>query len=153
MSTINVRRLFLAGLVAGVVDNVADAIVSGYLLADDFAALLTRLEVTEDVIRSRLWIVAAADMLYGFLLVFTYVAIRPRFGPGPKTAILSAVMLWTVVAISFSFMPLVGLRSFESYVTSALLYLAASIVTSLAGAALYQEPRVESASAIAGLAG
>lgn len=152
MSKINLRRLLLAGLVAGIIDNVADGIVSGYLLADDFAALLARLGVTEEMIRPRLWIVAIADMLYGFLLVFTYVAIRPRFGPGPKTAILSAAMLWAVVAISFSFMPLVGLRSLESYVTSALLYLAASIVTSLAGAALYKETRVESANAVAGLA-
>lgn len=31
---------------------------------------------------------------YGFLAVFLYAAIRPRFGAGPRTAVLAALFLW-----------------------------------------------------------
>jgi len=30
----------------------------------------------------------------GLLLIWLYAAIRPRFGPGPKTAIIAALVLW-----------------------------------------------------------
>jgi hypothetical protein len=36
----------------------------------------------------------AISLLVGLTLVFFYAAARPRFGPGPKTAIIVAVVLW-----------------------------------------------------------
>lgn len=36
----------------------------------------------------------ALRLAYGFLAVFLYAAIRPRFGPGPRTAALAALFLW-----------------------------------------------------------
>jgi hypothetical protein len=35
-----------------------------------------------------------SSFVVGFLLVWLYAAMRPRFGPGPKTAILAAVVVW-----------------------------------------------------------
>jgi hypothetical protein len=34
------------------------------------------------------------SLIVGFALVFFYAAARPRFGPGPKTAVIVAVALW-----------------------------------------------------------
>ena len=41
------------------------------------------------------WILAIlVSLILGMVIMFFYVAARPRFGPGPKTAILSATVLW-----------------------------------------------------------
>ncbi len=36
----------------------------------------------------------ALRLAYGFLVVFLYAAIRPRFGAGPRTALFAALILW-----------------------------------------------------------
>jgi hypothetical protein len=44
------------------------------------------------------------SLIVGLTLVFLYAAVRPRFGPGPKTATLVAVVLW----ISSTLLSLIG---------------------------------------------
>jgi len=36
----------------------------------------------------------AIRLAYGFLLVFLYAALRPRFGAGPRTALVAALFFW-----------------------------------------------------------
>lgn len=140
MSGINVRRVILGGLIAGLVANGFDFVITSYLMATEFAAMMTRLNVETQPSQS--WIVAfvALDFLWGGLLVFTYAAIRPRFGAGPKAAIISGAMLWLVLAISLVFLLVTGLHTPQSYAKSASLYLVSAIVSSLVGAAVYKEP-------------
>lgn len=140
MSGINVRRVILGGLIAGLVANGFDFVITTYLMATEFAAMMTRLNVETQPSQS--WIVAfvALDFLWGGLLVFTYAAIRPRFGAGPKAAIISGAMLWLVLAISLVFLLVTGLHTPQSYAKSASLYLVSAIVSSLVGAAVYREP-------------
>jgi len=41
------------------------------------------------------WVLTVVvSMIVGLTLVFFYAAVRPRFGPGPKTAALVAIVLW-----------------------------------------------------------
>ena len=35
-------------------------------------------------------------ILYGVFLIWIYVAIRPRFGPGPVTAVFAGLTLWAI---------------------------------------------------------
>src|SRR5262245_30483796 len=89
MSGINTRRVILGGLVAGLVANAFDFVITNYLLAAEFNSMLARLSVDSAATRGWIGVFAAADFAWGFLLVFTYAAIRPRFGPGPRTAVLA----------------------------------------------------------------
>lgn len=139
MSGINTRRLMLAGLVAGILDNVLDGVIGAFFLSGDFNEILTRLNVDQGSFRSSVWIIILGDLLYGFLLVFTYVAMRPRFGPGPKTAVISALSIWSVMAITLSFLLIIRLYSMTGFVRNSLLYLVASIIVSIVGAAIYKE--------------
>ena len=34
--------------------------------------------------------------LFGIALIWIYAAIRPRFGPGPKTAVIAGLTVWAV---------------------------------------------------------
>jgi len=139
MSGINVRRVILGGLVAGLVANAFDFVITSYLMASEFTSILARLNVSEATTRSWIGLFAAADFLWGVLLVFTYAAIRPRFGPGPKTAIVSGTILWLAFAIAVLILTAIGLHTPQSYLKSSGLYLVSALVSSLVGAALYKE--------------
>ena len=39
------------------------------------------------------------DLLLGFLIVWTYTGIRPRFGPGMSTAIIAGFAVWSAVTL------------------------------------------------------
>ncbi len=139
MSGINVRRVILGGFVAGLVANAFDFVITSYLMATEFAAMLARLNVSESAVQSWIWVFAAADFVWGFLLVFTYASIRPRFGPGPKTAIVAGVLLWLAFAIAVLILMAIGLHTLQSYLKSSALYLISALVSSMVGAALYKE--------------
>ena len=96
MSGINTWKVVTGGLLAGVVFNVIDFLINGFLMAQDFAANTARLgldpatQTAPDVITT--WVIV--DFIFGFAAVFIYAAIRPRFGPGVKTALIAGVLLW-----------------------------------------------------------
>ena len=65
------------------------------------------------------WILV--DFVLGLVVVWTYVAIRPRFGPGPKTALLAALVSFvssTAVVSGFTSM---GLMTQAAFVRGTLL--------------------------------
>ena len=139
MYGINIRRVIIGGLVAGLVANAFDFVITRYFMATEFASMMARLNVDTAVVESWVWIFAVADFVWGLLLVFTYAAIRPRFGPGAKTAFISGIMLWLVVAIFAVLLMALGLHTPQSYLKSSALYLVAALVSSLVGAKLYKE--------------
>jgi hypothetical protein len=139
MPGINVRRVILGGLVAGLVANAFDFVITSYLMATEFTSMRARLNVSDAAMRSWIVLFAAADFIWGLLLVFTYAAIRPRFGPGAKTAVVSGVTLWLAFATAVFILMAIGLHTPQSYIKSSGLYLVSAVVSSLVGAALYKE--------------
>ena len=89
MASINTGKVVAGGLLAGLVANAFDFVTNTYLLAPDWQALATAHNMDPAAMTSPAvagtWI--AIDFLFGILLVWTYAAIRPRFGAGAKTAI------------------------------------------------------------------
>ena len=60
----------------------------------DMEAALTAHNMTMEM-SAGMWVLTiVVSMIVGLTLVFFYAAVRPRFGPGPKTATLVAVVLW-----------------------------------------------------------
>jgi hypothetical protein len=139
MSGINVGRVIVGGLAAGVVANVFDFIISSYLLADELAGMIARLNLDAAAMESSVWAFVTVDFIWGLLLVFTYAAIRPRFGPGPKTAVISGVLLWVAISLLEAQIGAMGITTLSLYLKGAALYLVSAVVASLVGAALYQE--------------
>jgi hypothetical protein len=83
------------------------------------------------------WIVI--DFIWGLLLVFAYAGMRPRFGPGPKTAVISGLTLWLAVTSTLAGLMAMGIFTQQAFIKNAALYLASTLVASLVGAALYKE--------------
>jgi hypothetical protein len=95
---INWGGVVLGGLVAGVVLNVIDYAVYGVWLQPDLAAAMQALG-KPPVGGSAIAMFVVLDFLYGVGLVWLYAAIRPRFGAGPKTAVLAGLALWVFIGL------------------------------------------------------
>src|SRR5262245_28896690 len=106
MAGINYGRVLIGGLAAGVVANLCDFVINGYLMAEDTSRMVQRLNLDPALVTSpkvaMTWVVI--DFIYSFLIVWTYAAIRPRLGPGPGTAVTAGLVLFAAVtAILFGF--------------------------------------------------
>lgn len=94
---INTGRVVAGGLVAGIIMNVSGFVVQGMLLGPrmmaEMAAVapaLGNMQPGAGEIAGRV----ATQFIVGIMLVWIYAAMRPRFGPGPKTAMISAFTVW-----------------------------------------------------------
>ena len=79
------------------------------------------------------------DFALGIALVWTYAAIRPRFGPGPRTAAFTAILFWLLALIFYSGYRQMGMMSTGLWWTFAFIGLVNFLISSQAGAALYSE--------------
>ena len=93
MGGINVARWLASGFAAAVIIFLTEGIASVFYM-EDMEASLEALGIAMEMSASN-WILAIlVSLILGMVIMFFYVAARPRFGPGPKTAILSATVLW-----------------------------------------------------------
>jgi len=139
VSRINTGRVLLGGLVAGVVANALDYVINAFLMAEEGADMAQRLNLNEAALASAAIVWVLVDFAWGVLLVFTYAAFRPRFGPGPKTAICSGFTLWFAVCIMFGGLTAMGIFTLPGFIKYSALTLISALAASLAGAYLYKE--------------
>jgi hypothetical protein len=139
MGRINVGRVVLGGLLAGLVINVSETVLNLVVVAQQM----------EEVLRARNLPPAGGGMIAGFVLnafvlgiatVWLYAAIRPKFGAGPRTAAIAGAAVWfftyfygAVTYILMGFLP-------AKVTTVATLWgLPEIIVAAIAGAWIYTE--------------
>jgi hypothetical protein len=108
MSKIYWPRVLGCGLLAGIVWIILGSAVTA-LLGRDFAALPNNhlAAPTPGFILFN----AVLDLIEGVSILWLYAAIRPRYGPSAKTAVIAAAAWWFVVTLgdatwcSFGFFP------------------------------------------------
>lgn len=93
MSGINVGRWLAGGVAAGVVIWLIEGGAS-VLYMDDMETALQAHGLAMEMTLGVWAITVLVSLLVGLTLVFFYAAARPRFGAGPRTAIMVAVALW-----------------------------------------------------------
>ncbi len=93
MGKINMQKVLVGGLIAGVVLNVIDSVLFGVVLKDQMAAAMTSINRPAMTNAQIPWFVFL-DFVAGIFLVWLYAAIRPRFGAGPGTAAKAGVAGW-----------------------------------------------------------
>lgn len=94
----NYARIVLGGLVAGVVLNIGEFILNDFLLKEQMTEMFRRFNITPPS-GSFIAIAVILTFALGILLVWLYAMIRPRYGPGPKTAICAALVIWFVLGV------------------------------------------------------
>ena len=93
----NWARVLTGGLAAGFVMLLSQIVLHTVVLAEQGAALIDDwaargLDASAALEPSILLTVAI--FLLGLVTIWVYAAARPRFGPGPRTAICTAVVVW-----------------------------------------------------------
>jgi hypothetical protein len=140
MGKINLGRVILCGIVAGIVADILGYLVDGVWLAPAWANQMKKLG--HPALSSTQWIwFSLLGLIGGIVLIWIYAAIRPRFGPGVKTAICAGLAVWVVGVLipNLSFMWVSGLfgRRLTLHTTAGALV--EILAGAIAGAAIYKE--------------
>jgi hypothetical protein len=140
MGRINTARVVSGGLVAGLIINISEAVLNLQVLAADLEAATTAHNLAP-MGGNAIAIFTILGFVLGVALVWLYAAIRPRYGPGPRTAICAALTVWFLAycfaTINFA---VLGLMPTGPLVIGLVWGLVELIVAALAGCRLYQEP-------------
>jgi putative Ca2+/H+ antiporter (TMEM165/GDT1 family) len=121
MGGININGVLKGGLAAALIMN-----ISQYLL---------RLMIAANA-EGRLTAVVVRTTALAIATVWLYAAIRPRFGPGPKTAICAGLVVW---ALSYVFPAILGDQSMGAVVVIIAWTGVEMLIASSVGGYLYHE--------------
>ena len=139
MGSINLGRVLLGGFVAGVIINVFEYLLNGVLLANQWPGIMAAINRPplgmHDIV-----IFNIIGLIEGVVAVWTYAAIRPRFGAGVKTAVYAAGLTWVTAYFLATTTPVV-MGVFSHSVAMVLLAggLVEIVVATIVGAWLYKE--------------
>jgi hypothetical protein len=141
MSNINWGRFVLGALIVAAICFVSDAFLHQQVVNDQWEAVVAAVGATvpQHAGWSMIWFVVF-EAGRGFLTMYVYVLLRPRLGPGVKTATWAGVVAWVAYSLTgpAQFIPL-GFYSESLWFTVVIYQLVFSIVAAIAGAAPYQE--------------
>lgn len=139
MGKINLQKVIIGGLVAGAVLNVVDFVLYGVVLKDQMAAAMTALGKQPMTNAQMPWFVVL-DFVAGIFLVWLYAAVRPRFGPGPATAVKAGLAMWFVAGLLGTlFMWPMGLMPHNLMITTMVVMLVEFPIAAVVGAKFYTE--------------
>lgn len=139
---INRNKVLLGGLAAAVVLNIIDWVTYGYVLS-------ARMTAAADAFKSGLGAqmmssnasvgYVLTDLVLGMLLVWTYAAIRPRFGPGMRTATYAALLFWVLAFLwNVGYMQM-GMMPTNLWWTTVVIGLVNFLIAAWVGARVYTE--------------
>jgi len=138
----NTSKVLVGGIVAGIVLNVIDWLVYTKLIAGQMAAALDAFKPglsASMMSGNAITIYVISDFVYGLLLVWTYAAVRPRLGAGPRTAATVAGLFWLYGMFINANSLITGMMDYHLFWLTSLIGLVTLIIGTTVGASLYSE--------------
>jgi hypothetical protein len=136
---INWGRMIVGGLVAGLLMNAGEFVLNQLILKTQWDAVMNALHLPPPGSGAMAWFIVGG-FLGGTLTLWLYAAIRPRFGPGPKTAALAGFFVWTLACFLAMMPPMVtGVLPPQVAWTAILWELVEVPLAAVVGAWFYQE--------------
>lgn len=144
MGKINLVRVLLGGIVAGIVIDVFEGVLNGVVLSNQWATVMTGLGKNGTMSMKQILAFNVWGLATGILMVWLYASMRTRLGAGPKTAICAGLVIWASAYVLGSAGP-VFLHLFPLGLTAVGLAvgLVETMLAGIAGAYLYKEEAVE----------
>src|SRR5690242_10767722 len=96
MNKINFGRVLIGGLVAGLILNVLEFLLNGVILHNQMQADFKRMNLTPPG-NGFVAYAVTSTFVFGIVAVLIYAIMRSGLGPGPRTAVLTAIVLWFCV--------------------------------------------------------
>ena len=139
MCNINVPRVIAGGIVAGIVINAFEWL-SHLAYGDEAMASLAAHNIEVKVGIGIIVVGTLVGILVGIVAVCLYAGVRPRFGPGVKTAGLVGCSLWLVgpvpAVVGYYFL---GIYQNSLLIAGTAVALIEYVVATIAGAWVYRE--------------
>ena len=138
MKGINLGRVIIGGLLAGLVINISEYLLNDVVAKADMEAAMKALgkSVPMDGKTVAVWVILGFAI--GIIAVWLYAAIRPRFGPGVGTAARAGLVIWLVGSAMFTVI-VVNMGIFPFMALPLVWELVQSVLATIAGAWLYKE--------------
>lgn len=139
---INTGKVITGGLAAGVVANIIGYLGFGMWLGPRFeaeAAAVAPALAGRGMTSGAIATSVITQFVIGILLVWLYAAMRPRFGPGMKTATYAALAVWVCGFVFHIDMLVLGLLTTSTYAMASIVALVQVIASAGVGAMVYKE--------------
>jgi hypothetical protein len=139
MGRINMGRVVVGGLLAGLLINISEAVLNTFVIEKDMEAAMRALNLPP-IGGGQIGIFVVLGFALGITTVWLYAAIRPRFGPGVSTAACAALTVW-FLAYVYPSMFILALHAFPTTPTwiSVVWGLPEIVIAGVAGAWAYTE--------------
>ncbi len=135
----NYPRILIGGLVCGLILSIGEFVLNSVVLKAQMEEFVRKLGLTPPEPKA-LVVLFVITFLMGIFIVYLYAAIRPRYGPGPKTAICAGLLAWfcvyfynNAVGLALGFIPV------NVFVIAVVWGAVQYMLAALAGAWLYKE--------------
>jgi hypothetical protein len=139
MGKINFGRVLLGGLVAGLVLTVGEYLLNEKVLGSQMKDYFTRHNFPQPG-GNFMVIAISATVVLGIFIVLLYAMIRPRFGAGPKAAIIAGLTAWFLVFLYNNIIGVaLGIVPTDILVIAVGWELVEYLLAALVGAWLYKE--------------
>lgn len=140
MGKINMGRVILGGFIAGIVIDVFEGVLNGVVLENQWIAYMSSVGKPPAFSVSQLVWFNVFGLAYGIAALRLYAAIRPRFGPGPRTALRAGIAIWLIGYLLPNMTYVVaGLAPQNLTIIALAVQIVEVLLGVLAGAALYKE--------------
>ena len=141
MSNVNWGKFILGALIVAAICFVSDGFLHQRVVNEQWEAVIAALGATvpEHAGFSMIWFVVF-EAGRGFLAMYVYVLLRPRLGPGVKTATWAGLVTWVAFSLTgpAQFIPL-GFYSVSLWAFVGIYQLVFTIIAAIVGAAPYSE--------------
>ena len=140
MSQINIGGVLKGGLAAALIMTISEFVLNVPVAGAQMEAELAARNLPPADSGAQIAVFVALTAILGFITVFVYAAIRPRLGPGPKTAMAAGLMVWSSSYLYSAITAgTIGLHSMGLVVVIIVWSLVEMLVASAVGGYLYNE--------------
>ena len=98
MGKINTSRVIIAGIAAGVVVNVGEALSNLVIFANQLAPVMESMGVAEPG-GAQIGMYNLLGLACGITVAWIYAAMRPRLGPGPSAGVCAGLVAWALFSL------------------------------------------------------
>ena len=139
MAGINVGRWMVGGVVAGIFVWLFEGVASLFYMEEYMQSMEAHSLSME--MGPAMWVLSiVVSLIVGLAAVFFYAAMRPRFGAGPKTAVIVGFALWlSGYLMSLIGYQMMGLFSQGLLIKWGVIGLIEVVLASILGAWIYRE--------------
>lgn len=141
MAKIQLGRVVIGGVIAGILINASDVLLGGVVLGDVNRQIVGANGAPDSatLAASAIWKLLRGFIL-GFVALYIYAGIKPRFGASSHAAVAAGIVVWT---IHYAFGAVGHTLAGEYQLTSLLVHcswtLAAAVSATILGSRFYRE--------------